>query len=87
LLDAARQALSSGADRRGLELLRRYGDRYPSGSLRPEATAIKIEALMKLDRDAEARALAARFIAEHRGSLLAGRVAELVGLTQPPAAP
>jgi hypothetical protein len=87
LLDAARGALSAGADRRALEILRRYDDKYPAGSLRPEATAIEIEALLKGGRQAEARALATRFVAEHRGSLLAKRVAELAGLAAPAAAP
>jgi hypothetical protein len=83
LIDTAREATSSGAGRRALEILRRYQDKYPAGSFRPEATAIKIEALMKLGRDAEARALAERFVAEHRGSLLARRVADVAGLPQP----
>ena len=38
---------------------------------------------MKLGREAEARALAERFVAEHRGSLLATRVADVAGLTKP----
>jgi hypothetical protein len=81
ILDAARASLSSGADRRALDLLRRYEDRYPGGSFRPEATALKVEALVKLGRRPEARALAQRFVAEHRGSLLAARVAELAGVS------
>jgi hypothetical protein len=80
LIDAARTALSSGAGRRALEILRRYQDGYPAGSFRPEAAALKVEALVKLGREAEARALAERFVAEHRGSLLAERVAKLAGL-------
>jgi hypothetical protein len=87
LVDSARDALGVGSPQRALEILRRYQDRYPSGSFRPEATATTIEALVKLGRDQEARALATRFVAEHRGSLLATRVAELVGLPNPPAAP
>ena len=79
--------MSSGDGRRALEILRRYRDKYPSGSFRPEATAIRIETLMKLDREGEARVLAARFVAENRGSLLAARVAELVGLTNRRGAP
>jgi hypothetical protein len=82
-IDAARAALSAGADRRALETVRRYQERYPAGSFRPEATALKVEALVKLGRQAEARALAERFVAEHRGSLLAERVAALVGLARP----
>jgi hypothetical protein len=80
-VDAARTAMSSGDGRHALEILGRYREKYPSGSFRPEATAIRIEALMKLGRESEARVLATRFVAENRGSLLAGRVAELVGLT------
>jgi hypothetical protein len=87
LVDQAREALTTGAPQRALEFLRRYQDRYPSGSFRPEAAAITIEALVKLGREAEARTLATRFVAEHRGSLLAARVAELVGLTEPAPAP
>ena len=68
-------------------LVRRYQEKYPSASFRPEATAIKIEALLKLDRQAEARALAVRFVTENRGSLLAKRVAALVGLDDQAAAP
>lgn len=80
-IDAARAALSAGADRRALELLRRYEEKYPGGSFRPEATALKVEGLLELGRQAEGRALAERFVAEHRGSLLAARVAKLAGLT------
>lgn len=81
LLDGARSAIEAGASRRALETLRRYEQRYPGGSFRPEATALKVEALVKLGRTTEARALAERFVTEHRGSLLARRVADLTGLT------
>ncbi len=82
-IDSARTAMSTGGSRRALEILRRYLDRYPAGSFRPEAIALEVEALMKLGREAEARALAERFVAEHRGSLLARRVADVAGLTAP----
>jgi len=82
LVGAARDAVVAGASRRALEILRRYQDKYPAGTFRPEAGAIKIEALMKLGREAEARALAERVVAEHRGSLLARRVADIAGLTE-----
>ena len=81
-IDSARAAMSGGGYQRALETLRRYQDKYPTGSFRPEANALKIEALMKLGREVEARALAERFVAEHRGSLLARRVADVAGLTQ-----
>jgi hypothetical protein len=82
-IDSARTAMSTGSSRRALEILRRYLDKYPAGSFRPEAIALEVEALMKLGREAEARALAERFVAEHRGSLLARRVADVAGLTAP----
>ncbi len=82
-IDAARAAVAERSDRRALEILRRYQDKYPAGLFRPEATALKVEALMHLGRDGEARALAERFVAEHRGSLLAARVAEIAGLAKP----
>jgi hypothetical protein len=74
LIDAARSALASSSDRRALEILRRYQDKYPSGSFRPEAAALRVEVLVKL---------AERFVAEYRGSLLARRVAELTGVGRP----
>jgi hypothetical protein len=83
VLDSARAAIATGAGRRALEILRRYQDRYPTGSLRPEAVALEVEALMKSGREAEARALARRFVAEHRGSLLARQVADVAGLPKP----
>ncbi len=83
LIDAAREALAAGAPQRALELLRRYQTRYALGNLRPEAAATTIEALVKLGRQAEARALATRFVAQHRGTLLAARVSRLVELSNP----
>jgi hypothetical protein len=82
-IDAARAAVSERADRRALEILRRYQEKYSAGLFRPEAAALKVEALMHLGRDGEARALAERFVAENRGTLLAARVAEIAGLTNP----
>ena len=82
-IDGARAMLAAGDAGRALDLLGHYQDKYPTGTFRPEATAIRIEALLKRGRAAEARALAARFVAEHRGSLLAARVAGLVGLSEP----
>jgi hypothetical protein len=80
LIDAARAAVSAGAGDRALEILRKYQGKYAAGSFRPEATALKIEALVKLERTAEARALAERFVVEHDGSPLAERVARVAGL-------
>jgi hypothetical protein len=83
LIDKARTAVASSAGERALELLRRYQDRYPTGSFRPEAAALRIEALAKLGRMSEARSLAQRFVAEHGASPLAARVARVAGLATP----
>ena len=82
-IDAARAAVAERADRRALDILRRYQEKYPAGLFRPEAAALKIEALTHLGRNGEARVLAERFVAEYRGTLLAARVADIAGLTKP----
>ncbi len=74
LLDAARAALSGGDQARALELLRRYDTDFPSGALRPESTALQVEALARLGRTGAARALGRAFIAAHRDSPLVARV-------------
>jgi hypothetical protein len=83
LLDAARAALAAGSAERALVNLEQYQRRYPAGSFRPEATALRIEGLVKLGRTGEARALADRFLADHRGGPLADRVAREVGVAPP----
>ena len=83
LMDAARTALLGGANNRALLLLRQYQSKYPGGSFRPEAAALKIETLAKLGRSAEARALAERFPAEYGQGALADRVSRFGGRTHP----
>jgi hypothetical protein len=84
LIDEARSAISSGSAGRAIQLVRQYQSKYPSGSFGPEAIALRIEALTKLGRTAEARSAAERFVAQHRGSPLADRVARLTGLKREP---
>jgi hypothetical protein len=81
LVDAARTAVGSGADDRALALLNRYDTSYRAGTFRPEATALRIEALDHLGRTVQARTLAQRFIAAHPDSPLADRVARVTGAT------
>jgi len=83
IMDSARAAVTAGTAERALELLRRYQEKYPAGSFRPEAGALRIEALVKLGRNAEARSLAERFVSEHKVSPLADRVARIAGLNRP----
>jgi hypothetical protein len=83
LVDNARTAVTTGAGHRALEILRRYQNKYPKGSFQPEVQVLRIEALAKLGRMAEARTLAKQFIAEHAGSPLADRVARTTGTVRP----
>jgi hypothetical protein len=77
LIDATRNAVAAHADDRALALIRRYEATYPTGTFRPEATVLRIEALADLGHTSEARALARRFIAAHPDNPLADRVARL----------
>lgn len=83
VIDLARSAVNAGDGRRALDIVRRYQDRFPMGQFNPEAAALKIEALVRLDRVAEARVLAERFLAQNSGTMLAERVKALAGLARP----
>jgi hypothetical protein len=83
LVDAARAALGSGEAARALGIVREYQATYPGGTFRPEVAAIKIEALLKLGRESEARASAERFAATYGSGPLAERVARLAGIAKP----
>jgi hypothetical protein len=74
LIDQARGALQSGAALRALRLLQHYDAAFPHGSLAPESVALRVQALVRSGRLAEARALARRFVAANPGSPLAPRI-------------
>jgi len=77
LIDAARSAVGAGSTERALVLLRRYDGSYPRGAFRPEALALRIEALDHAGRSAEAQALARDFLVRYPQSPLADRVARV----------
>lgn len=77
LVDAARTAVKSGATERALALLHRYETTFPGGAFRPEALALRIEALDDAGRSAEARSLAREFLARYPQSPVADRVARV----------
>jgi hypothetical protein len=77
LIDATRNAVNAHADDRALALIHRYQATYPTGTFRPEAALLRIEAIADLGRTAEARTLARRFIVAHPDNPLAERVARL----------
>ncbi len=74
LVDAARAAISGGEAARALVLLRRYDSRFPSGTFRPESSALQVEALAHLGQAERAQALGRAFIAAHPDSPLVPRV-------------
>lgn len=83
LVDAARAALGSGRAEHALGIVYEYQATYPRGTFRPEVAAIKIEALLKLGRKAEARASAERFATAYGPGPLAERVRRLADITDP----
>lgn len=83
LVDAARTALAAGNAQRALSLARQYQGEYANGAFGPEASAVKIEALVKLGRMTEARTLAERFVAAYGPGPLAERVARLTLIAKP----
>jgi len=83
LVDAARSALASGSALRALSIVRDYQSQYPSGTFRPEVSAVKVEALVNLGRMTEARTLAERFVVAYGPGPLADRVARLAHIAEP----
>ena len=83
IVDAARTALAAGSAQRALSIVREYQHDYPTGTFRPEVSAVKIEALVKMGRTAEARTLAERFVVAYGPGPLADRVARLAHIAQP----
>jgi hypothetical protein len=83
LIDGARAAVSTHADRRALALVRQYEDNYPRGTFRPEATTLKVEVLVRLGRIAEAREIAKRFLAANGSTMLGDRVTQAIASAPP----
>ena len=75
LIDAARTAVREGAPARALTLLRRYRQSFPKGTFSPEASVLEVEALSANGEHDRAQTLARQFLAQHRESPLAPRVA------------
>jgi hypothetical protein len=77
-LDRARAALASGDPREALSRLARHEQRFPSGALEPEAVVLRVRALVQLGQQAEAHALAGRFLAAQPNSPQAARLRALI---------
>jgi TolA-binding protein len=78
LLDEARRSLEAHAGAQALAALDAYAQRYPSGGMRIEASALRIEALFALGQRDRAEALARAFLATHASSPAAMRVRWLI---------
>jgi hypothetical protein len=81
LLGEAQAALGAGRPERALEILEQHESTFEAGALREERTAARIFALCDLGKVEQARAEAARFLAEAPGSPLAARVRAACGTT------
>ncbi len=78
-LDDARDAVRGGRAAEALTMLDRYDATFGrGGSLRVEATALRIEALLRSGRRSNATSLAEAFLARHPKSPYAARVRTLV---------
>jgi TolA-binding protein len=77
-LDRARAAVAAGDSGRALEVLDGYGASFPRGVLRPEATYLRIQALLKAGQREAARELATRLLADHPDSPHAPQLEPLV---------
>ena len=73
-LDAARTRLAGGRPDEALRLLDAYARSTPHGRLKLEAEVLRIDALSKSGRSAQAKARAEVFLARYPNSVLAARV-------------
>jgi hypothetical protein len=79
-LRSVRASLAAGAPRAALHALDRYALEFPSGALRAEAAALRIEALALLGDAALMRRLASDFLARFPVSPLVERVRAVSGM-------
>jgi outer membrane protein assembly factor BamD (BamD/ComL family) len=78
-LDRARAALSAGDAPQALALLDAHNARFPHGAMAPEATMLRIEALVAAGDRASAQRAADAFIAQSPDSPYVSRVRSLLG--------
>ncbi len=78
-LEGARGALAAGDPARCLSVLEHYAERFPGGSMAPEAAMVRIEALVKSGDRAAATRAADALLAGNPESPYAARVRSLLG--------
>jgi hypothetical protein len=79
VLEHARGAIAAGDPALSLSLLDGYAGRFPRGSMGPEATMLRIEALVKVGNRGAAARTADALLAGDPGSPYAARVQSLLG--------
>jgi hypothetical protein len=77
-IEAARGALRAGDPARSLRLLSEYSQQHPKGSLRTEATVLRIEALSAAGDHAAASRLGKQFLAQSPNGPYARRIRSLL---------
>jgi hypothetical protein len=83
MLEGARSATAAGDPAGALSLLERYAARFPRGTLKPEATMLRIEALVKAGDRAAATRFAEAFLAGDPDGPYAARVRSLIETANP----
>jgi hypothetical protein len=78
LIDGARAALAQGNAKEALTRLKEYEVRYPGGALGPEATALRVEALLRAGEVARGQALGKKFVSQHPNGPYAARIRSLL---------
>jgi hypothetical protein len=82
-LEQARGALSAGDPARALSILDAYSTRYPRGSMGPEATVLRVEALVRAGDPSAAARVGNAFLAGNPHSPYAERIRSLLGASNP----
>jgi outer membrane protein assembly factor BamD (BamD/ComL family) len=83
MLEQARSALAAGDAARTLAILDGYAVTFPHPSMAPEATVLRIEALMRAGDAAAAHRVGDAFLAGQPQSPYAERVRSLLGESNP----
>ncbi len=83
LLDQARGAVRRNAPDAALAKLDQFAREFPRGRLASEAFVVRLEALVRAGRAAEARAIAGAHLARNPSSPHAARIRRIVGLEAP----
>ena len=83
LLDQARGAIADGDPARGLSILEGYRTRFPHGVMAPEATMLRIEALVNAGDRAAAKRAGDAFLQANPTSPYGARIRSLLGASNP----